>query len=74
MKTEASEFCEISCTRGNGNPRKLKHPIFENFHVPGVMEIEKTEASDFCEISCTRGHENSRKVKHLIFEKFHVPG
>ena len=53
--------------------RKLKHPIFENFHVLGVMEIEKTEASDFCEISCIRGHENSRKVRRLIFEKFHLP-
>ena len=35
------DFCEVSCTRGHENERKLKHLIFVKFRVPGVMKIRE---------------------------------
>jgi len=69
-----SDFCGFSCTRGHEIWRKLKHLIFVDFHVPGVMKIEENQRVWFFGFSSTRGHENWRKSKGLIFVDFQVPG
>ena len=38
-KIEVFDFCDVLCTRGHENWRKLKHLIFVKFHVPGVMKF-----------------------------------
>ena len=66
-KTEAFDFCEVSCTGGHENWTKLKCLIFVKFRVPGVMKIRENWSIWFNEVSCTRGHENWTKLKCLIF-------
>ena len=74
-KIKGSYFCEVSCTGGHENERKLKRLTFEKFHVLGGHENStKLKCLYFCEVSCIGGHENARKLKHMIFENFNVPG
>ena len=66
-KIKASDFCEISCTRGHENWRKLNCLIFEDFHVPGVIRIEENWIVWFLRIFMYPGTWKSTKIIHFNF-------
>ena len=62
-RIEASDFCELSYTRGHESWRKLKYLIFADFPVPGVMKIEENWSVWFL---CTA---RPRDTRFLVLEK-----
>ena len=43
-KIEVFDFCDVLCTRGHDNLKKLKDYIFVKFCVPGVMKIRENQS------------------------------
>ena len=72
-KIEVSDFCEVSCTRGHENWRKLKYLIFvntlifSNFHDPGYTKIHQNQKLKFCPIFMTPGTQKFTKIKSFRF-------
>ena len=64
---EVYDFCEISCTGGHENLRKLERSTFENFNVPRVMKIRQNWRILFLRIFMYQGSWKFKKIKGSYF-------